>query len=346
VPAYAQDNGKSEKKKKKPISAYKYDTTYMYKYHAALTLGPTLSYKNFNLIILPQKAVDTIYVSKIRWRSPSDRYWGIDFNYDKLGFTLSIASFAPKVNQDKKGRSSGGSFAFNYGGNRCFVEVGVTAFKGFYEANSALEDTTLDTYYQSKNMSAVNVNMKTWYLTNFRKFAFKSSYGGVYRQLKTQASVAFCGNLHVNDITTDSSIVPDQDKHYFDNALQVRDISAAGVSFMGGGAVNFILWKNYFVNMAWVLGPDLQAMSIVTEDSVFKRAYVSFAQDFRLATGFNARRWYLTFTWKHETNRFINDFIETRIRLNSFSLNMGWRFNVKAPRFYKNFQNTRFYGLL
>ncbi len=342
INSYAQQDREPEGKYSK-ITAF--DSTYMYKYKTALSIGPTLSYRNFNLLILPKIAVDSIYYPKLKWRSPSNRFWGLDFNYDKFGFTMSFASVAPKAEREKKGESSSSSFAFSYGGNRCFLEFSTMRFQGFYEANVSLIDTTLDAYYQSPNLTSWLFNAKVWYFTNHHKFAFKSCYGGLYRQIKTQASWAFSSNLHINSIVTDSSIVPDQDNNYFDNALQVRVMDAAGISLMGGGAVNFILWKNYFINLGWVMGPDFQALAIATEDSTFGKAYTTFAQDFRFATGFNTNRWYLTFTWKHETNRMVHDLIETRLRLNSFSLNLGWRLNVKTPPLYRRFQRTWLYAL-
>ncbi len=343
LPTIAQQNAEEPISKHAKITAI--DTNYMYKYKTALSIGPTLSYRNFNLVILPKISVDSIYYPKLKWRSPSDRFWGLDFNYDKFGFTMSFASVAPKSEREKKGESSSSSFAFSYGGNRCFLEFSTMRFKGFYEANISLIDTTLDTYYQSPNLSSFLFNAKIWYFTNHHKFAFKSCYGGLYRQIKTQASWAFSSNLHFNSLITDSSIVPDQDNNYFDNALQVRAMNAVGISVMGGGAVNFILWKNYFINLGWVLGPDFQALAIATEDSTMGKAYTTFAQDFRFATGINTKRWYLTFTWKHETNRMVHDLIETRLRLNSFSLNLGWRLNVKTPPLYRRFQRTWLYAL-
>lgn len=322
----------------------KHDTNYMYKFDAALSLGPTLSYRNFNIVLKPKIAVDTGgFISDLKWRSPSNRFWGIDFNYDKFGFTMSFASIEPKANRDKKGESSSKSFGFSYGGNRCFLETSYMTFKGFYEANSALEDTTLETYYQSPNLTSAMFNIKVWYLTNHHKFAFKSCYGGLYRQLKTQASFAFSSNLHLNSIIADSSIVPDPDRQYFDNALQVRVIDCAGLSIMAGGAINFVIRKKFFINLGYVLGPDFQALSMATQDSVYRKSYTSFANDFRFATGLNTYRWYFTFTAKHETNRFVNELLDSRIRLNSYSLNLGYRLNMKTPKLYSKFQKTWLY---
>jgi len=339
----------AQQKKEEPVNNYSkitaFDTNYIYKYTSALTVGPCLSYRNFNILLFPQTPVDSGFAENLKWRSPSDRFWGLDFNYDKFGFTMSFASVEPKAEQDKKGKSSSSSFAFSYGGNRAFLEFSTMSFKGFYEKNTALMDTTLDVYYQSPELSSFLLNLKAWYFTNHHKFAFKSCYGGLYRQLRSQASWAFSSNLHFNSIITDSSMIPDSDKQFYDNALLVKQINSAGLSLMGGGAWNIVFKKVYFINLAWVLGPDFQALSMLVNDSIKTRAYVSYAQDFRFATGFNFNRWYLTFAVKHETNLFKNEFLETRIRLNSFSLNLGWRLPVKTPKLYKKFQNTWLYAL-
>lgn len=332
----------AKSKKQKPGS---YDSTYMYKYNSALSIGPTLCFRNFNIVLYPKVPVDSVYVQNLKWRSPSNRFWGFDFNYDKFGFTMSIASTAPKSDREKKGNSSSESFTFSYGGNRCFTEFSSMHFKGFYEANSALTDTTLDKYHQSPDLSSYLFNLKVLYNTNHRKFAFKSSYGGLYRQLRSSATLLFGGNLHFNNITTDSSIVPDPDNHYFDNALKVKAVNCVGSSMLAGGAVNFVIRHNYFFNVSWIFGPDIQTLAMVTNDDVVvSRNYVSFAHDFRFATGFNTKLWYLTFTWKHESNRFSNDLLNTAIRLNSVSMNLGYRFNFKTPKLYQRFKNTRVYN--
>jgi hypothetical protein len=339
----AQKNNEEPISKHAKITAF--DTNYIYKYTTALTIGPCLSYRNFNILLFPKTPVDSGFAENLKWRSPSDRFWGLDFNYDKFGFTMSFASVEPKAEQDKKGKSSSSSFAFSYGGNRAFLEFSTMTFKGFYEMNTALMDTTLNTYYQSPGLTSFLLNMKAWYFTNHHKFAFKSCYGGLYRQLKSQASWAFSSNLHFNSIITDSSMVPDSDKQFYDNALQVKTINSIGLSLMGGGAWNIVFKKVYFINLAWVLGPDFQALSMSVNDTLRGRSYVSYTQDFRFATGFNFNKWYLTFAIKHETNVFRNEYLETRIRLNSFSLNLGWRFPVKTPTLYKKFQRTWLYAL-
>jgi len=323
-----------------------FDTNYIYKYESKLVIGPCLSYRNYNIALYPQVTFDSITIPSLEWRSPSNRFWGIDFSYDKFGFTFSFASVEPKSEQEKKGPSSSTSFGISYGGNRCFVETSLRSYKGFYERNSLLRDSTLENYYQSPNLAAYLFNLKLWYFTNHHKFAFKSCYGGLYRQVKTSASFVFSSNLHFNAISTDSSIVPDPDKQYFDNAFSVSSVGCAGISVFGGAAVNFVIKRGFFVNMAFVAGPDFQGLSTVTNTSPdpILRYYVNYAHDIKFATGFNLKYWYLTFTFSHEMNRFNNDFIKMRARQNSLSFNLGFRLGVKKPPLYDKFQRTWLYN--
>jgi hypothetical protein len=322
------------------------DTNYIYKYNSRLVVGPCLSYRNYNIVLHPQVAVDSVFIPNLKWRSPSNRFWGIDFSYDKFGFTFSFSSVAPKSEREEKGESSSSSFGFTYGGNRCFVDASVRTFQGFYEMNSMLYDSTLTSYYQSPSLSSVMLNIKVWYFTNHHKFAFKSAYGGLYRQLKSQMTFAFSGNLHTNTINTDSSIVPDPDKTYFDNVYQIKTVACAGISIFAGVAANIIIKQSYFINFAYLAGPDFQGLSTYTNfsETPTTKYYTNYAHDIRFATGFNKKNWYFTFTLSHELNRFNNDLVIISGRLNSYSLNLGYRFSVKEPKLYKKFQNTWLYS--
>lgn len=323
-----------------------FDTNYIYKYNSKLVIGPCLSYRNYNIILYPQVFVDSVSIPSLQWRSPSNRFWGIDFSYDKFGFTFSFSSVEPKSEREKKGESSSSSFGFSYGGNRCFLETSLRSFQGFYEKNSLLYDSTLTNYYQSPSLQSFMFNFKVWYFTNHHKFAFKSAYGGLYRQMKTSATWVFSSNLHANSIVTDSSMVPDPDKKYFDNALTVTDVGCLGLSVFAGAAVNLIIRKSYFINMAYVGGPDFQGLSTITNQSPIPvvKYYVNYGHDIRFATGFNLKSWYLTFTLSHEINRFNNEFIKLRGRMNTFSFNLGYRFSVKKPALYSKFQGTWLYN--
>jgi hypothetical protein len=336
----AQDNVESNYSK---LSAF--DSNYIYKYESKLVIGPCLSYRNYNIALYPQVSFDSITIPSLKWRSPSNRFWGIDFSYDKFGFTFSFANIEPKSEQEKKGPSSSKSIGISYGGNRCFIETNLRSYKGFYEKNSLLRDSTLENYYQAPNLATYLFNLKLWYFTNHHKFAFKSCYGGLYRQVKTRASFVFSSNLHFSAISTDSSIVPDPDKQYYDNAISISSVGCAGISIFGGGAVNFVIKRGFFLNMAFVAGPDFQSLRTMTNTSPdpISRNYVNYAHDIKFATGFNLKYWYLTFTFSHEMNRFNNDLVKMRGRQNSLSFNLGFRLGLKKPRLYEKFQNTWLY---
>lgn len=325
----------------------KFDTNYIYKYESKLVIGPCISYRNYNMAIKPEvRFDDSIYVPNLLWRSPSNRFVGIDFSYDKFGFTFSVASFAPQSEQDLKGKSSSKSFGINYGGNRCFVETSFRTFQGFYERNTKAFDTTLTSYYQSPNLRSDMFNLKFWYFTNHHKFAFKSCYGGLYRQLKTRATWVFSANFHWNKLITDSSIVPDPDNQYYNNALNLKGIEVFGVSVFGGAAINFVIKRGFFVNLAYVAGPDFQNIEVLTISSKnnSQRQYANFAHDIKFATGFNLKKWYFTYTFSHEMNRFTSQYAKIRGRLNSLSFNLGYRFGIKKPALYAKFQNTWIYN--
>jgi len=322
-----------------------FDTNYIYKYNSKFLIGPCLSYRNYVIVLHPDKVSDSSFVPNLKWRSPSNRFWGIDFNYDKFGFTASFSNFAPKKDREKKGESASSSFGITYGGNRFFVDFSTRSFRGFYE-KSIFSDTTSNAYYQSPSLTSLMLNIKFYYFTNHHKFAFKSAYGGLYRQLKSQMSWVFSSNLHGNIIVTDSTIVPNPDRKNFNNALQVSGMACVGISVFAGIAANIIIKKGYFINLAYLAGPDFQALSTITSSTAtpIQRNYVNYAHDIRFATGFNFEQWYFTFTLSHDLNRFNTDLLSLSGRLNSYSVNLGFRFGVKQPRFYTKFQKTWLYN--
>ncbi|HQQ94930.1 MAG TPA: DUF4421 family protein [Bacteroidia bacterium] len=326
-----------------------WDTTYIYKYKSKLIVGIFQSYRDYQIYIQPRTLPDSASVSEVRWTAPSNQVTGIDLNFDKFGVSFGVKSVS-RSDQIKTGTTSHFNLGFNFGGNRWLLETAYMSFKGFYDDATPTYDTNYSksgVYTQNPELSNSFLKIKFWYISNHHKFAFKSGYGGMYRQLKTRSTFLFGGNIRFNDMYSGKSLIPAQMKKYYNNNVSINELSSVSLTAFAGAAVNLVVFKAFFMNMAFVFGPDFQSMSINSSNSteIFKRSYVSLAGEFRFAMGINLKRMYYTVTNNTDFIRYINQEVTMKNRLISHSLNIGFRIGVHTPSFYRKFQDSKLYGL-
>jgi hypothetical protein len=342
----AQTSDKSTSDFKHSIN---WDTNFIYKYNSKLIVGFFQSYRDYKILIQPRVIPDSSNYSEIRWTAQSNLVTGIDLNYDKFGISFGIKS-ASRSDQSKTGTTSHFNFGFNFGGNRWLLETALMSFTGFYDESTSTYDSSYNksgVYYQNPELTNTFMKIKFWYITNHHKFAFKSGNGGMYRQLRTRSTFLFGCNFRLNSMYSGKSLIPDSLKKYYNNNITINNLNSVSFTAFGGAALNLILFRSFFMNFAFVMGPDFQNLSINSDNSpeIFNRTYVSLGGEFRFAMGLNFKRVYFTVTNNTDFIRFINEELVLRNQLISHSVNLGIRIGVKTPSFYRKFQDSNLYGL-
>jgi hypothetical protein len=112
----------------------------------------------------------------------------------------------------------------------------------------------------------------------------------MYRQMKSAATWLFSSNAYYQRLSCDTAFIPFYLREYYGDIADINYVDMKGVSVLGGFAFNLVLFKRFFFNMTFGLGPDIQWRKTGNFDgSISKNLYIPFSADSRFAFGFNNR---------------------------------------------------------
>lgn len=323
-----------------------WDTTKYQKFKSNLIIGIFQSYRNFNNQFQQFDVPDTAGISKSNYFAESKLVTGIELTYDKFNLALGLTS-APQKNSSGKGNTKTFNFNFNVGGNIWLLENTLRHFKGFYDMNTPAYDSTFKetgNYYYQPNFTNTLVRSKFLYFTNHRKFSIRSGYACNYRQLKTAATWIFSANTNYNYMRNDSSFFPLETRAYYGNYGDMNGLKVFGFSLNAGAAGTLVLWRAFFIEVMFIVGPEQQWRNYHYLDGSSRLSYFSISGDLRGSIGLNFKRFYFSSFSNNDFAIYNSAAVGLLNKSLSGGFIMGWRFNSKTPEYYKRFQKTRFYS--
>jgi hypothetical protein len=326
-----------------------WDTTKYQKFNDRLIVAWFQSYKTFNSELTQVTVKDSLGQSSYEYSAEANNISGIELNFDKINIQIGLKSVPPK-DETKYGRTNYFNLGFNFGGNRWFVESAIRKYTGFYDKNTPNYDTSFKrkgNFRQLPNMSSTLTKVKFLYFTNYKKYSFRSGYACNYRQLRSAISWVLAASIYSNNQNTDSSFVPQVGRPYYRHFADLNGIQVSGLSVNGGLTFNLVLWKAWFLNMFLTMGPDQQWRKYnLGKGKSESLSYMTINGDFRMSMGLNMKKFYILFTTNVDGTSYSNYLIKYRTNSVNGNFTFGWRFAVKAPKFYKKFQETKFYKKL
>ncbi len=242
------------------------------------------------------------------------------------------------------------SLSVNLGGNHWMLENSWRRFKGFYDNNTAQNFSGYDStkpYFQNPSMQANTFRSKFLIFSNYKRFAYKSAYGNMYRQMKSAATVLLSGNLYYQRLSSDTAFVPFYLREYYGDIAHLNKVNTTGFSTCAGFAFNLVIFKRIFFNMTIAFGPDFQWRNSNTFDSKSSKSmYTTFSADSRFALGFNNRNVFITFYSANDINELKSNFWEIKQKYFSGGVNIGYRFKMKEYKALKEMKESKFYKLI
>lgn len=325
------------------------DTTYYRKYNESLIISLYQSFaRQFDIEISEKFPPDT-GKSGIHYFSDADVVSGIAIDYDKIGIAFGFRSVPPK-DAKRKGNTNFFNLALNIGGNKWRLESSYRRYRGFYDANTAnysplFNDST--PFYHDRSLLNENIKFKFLYFLNHKKFAYKSGYGSNYRQTKSAASWMLLGNLYFNRFGADSSLFPFPVRNYYSNLGDLDRLRVIGLSAGGGFSWNLIIIKRFFANLTIGVGLESQWRKYHHNNGDAEdRMYISGSGDVRSSIGYNGDKFFFFLSSMNDINNFDSGALNIRTKFISGAFQIGYRFPVKTPGFYKKIQETGVYKML
>lgn len=325
-----------------------WDTNYYKKYSERFIVSVFQSKRDYHIQIDPQHITDTSARAKSDYYADANTVSGIEINFDKISFSFATKSTPPEAST-LKGKTTYTNFGASIGGNEWLLESSYRKFKGFYDKNTSLYDTSYKPgmpYYQNPSMINEGVKLKFMYFRNHHEFAYKSAYTCVYRQVKMASSFVLSSNLYYNSLRTDSSFAPPLVRKYYDDYDYLNGMRMLGASVGGGGSINFVLWRALFVNLTGLANIESQWRKNHWVNGTLRYlTYGTMSFDLRGAIGINNKNFFLTVSSMNDINVYSSGKLSIVSTFYSGNFNIGYRFKVKPPAWYKRFQASKLYNM-
>lgn len=162
-------------------------------------------------------------------------------------------------------------------------------YRGFYrEDNFGMRK---DKITLRPDIVTTNIGVEGIYALNQNKFSLCSSYIFSERQVKSSGSVILSGTVNKFTLTSDSAVVSKE----FEKSINVRSsfnfLRYTTMSIAPGYSYN-IIWKRFFANITFAIGPAYHWVKFVTERRTHYDINLNTYFDFRFAVGYNGPRFF------------------------------------------------------
>ena len=326
-----------------------FDSSYAIKYPDRLGLSIFQSKPSYQLNVDQKLNRDTTGFSKINYTTLAKNISGFGFFYDKISLFIGFKSPLDKSDRIKKGRTNYSQIGLAITGVRLRLEASYKSYKGFYDLNSVnyipnFSDTT--SYFQNRDMVNHTLKVKAFYfLSKKKRFSYGAAYVNNVRQLHSAGSFILAANLYKFNLNS-PAIVPLSIQNYFDPWQSWNTFNVTALSAGFGYTHTFTVFKRGFFNLLFTLGAEEQhvfSKSAKTNQvyDVWKTQLSAF--DLRSSFGFNSKGFFISIQNIIDGNNYrLPQFDISNVYISTF-LNLGYRFKVKTPAFYKKLQNTKLY---
>jgi hypothetical protein len=325
--------------------ARNWDTLKYQKFERVLIIGLFQQVRTFNneFNLIPHDSL-----SQHIYSAESNLTGGITFSFDKFQFSLATRS-NPSADGSSKGYTKMFNLGLNVGDNRWVSETYLRIFRGFYDKNVSVYDSTtkITKYYLQPGMVNRTFMQRFMYFTNYKKYSYKSGFGCNYRQLKSAASFILGGNFSIFDMQNDSAILPMKARAIYGDYGNMSGFTSVNLGVTGGLAATIVLWKALFVAGHFTVGPESQWRNYYLPNENRKLNYIQWSGTARGSIGINMKKFYLLASVTDDYNLY-NQRKARVFSSNSLTNNFtfGWRFHCSTPKVYLKFMQSKLYGYL
>ncbi|TAL62367.1 MAG: DUF4421 domain-containing protein [Bacteroidetes bacterium] len=344
-PAVAQQSGSASLSS---VDTSKTDTNYVKFYKDKLIIGLWQSERSFDILIDQKLAADTNKTA-INYIANSNHVSGISLDYDIIGFAFGYRSVANGTK--RTGNSDYLDFGFNINTRGLRFENSFKRYTNFYDKNTPnyVKPFTDSTDYYQTPMSIRVLKSKLLYTFSKKKFALGAAYANVKKQIRSKGSWIAVANFYSLNMFSDSSIIPYPLQKYYGttwNKFNRMNVYAYSAGF--GGTYTLVFWKRFFFNFLISGGIETQYRHYYTANngkriSTWKTRG---AGDWRTSLGYNSKRFFMRVSSMQDLTNYDSNALKFEMKFIAGSFDFGYRFNFKAPRPYRKFQETKLYKML
>ncbi|MGE0567606.1 MAG: DUF4421 family protein [Bacteroidia bacterium] len=333
-----------------------YDSTRYTKFERVLIVGIFQQYRTFETNISQKfdEVRDSLGLTSLNYIAESNFTGGVVLSYDKFQLAFGTRN-KPQEDNEGRGYTKMFNIGLNVGDNRWISETYFRRFKGFYNDNRRVLDSTDQAkpnyFYLLPGLTSQLFSSRFMYFTNYPNFAYKAGFGCNFRQLKSSATWILGGSISHYSFYNDSSIVPLKSRPFYNDYANMRGFNSLNFAFNAGAAATLVLFKAWYASLYFTVGPEQQWRNYDFTTNHRKLSYISWSGTGRFSMGLNMKRFYMYYCFTNDYNLYDsgtpkNKTVEFRVNSITNNFTLGWRFNVKTPKFYEKFMETKLYSKL
>jgi hypothetical protein len=141
------------------------------------------------------------------------------------------------------------------------------------------------------DIRTINLALQALYALNYDKYSLKAPFVFSEAQKKSAGSPVFGATFTLNDLASDSSMVPGPVQDIFDERLHLVDLTSISLALSAGYMYTFVYKKHWFLTLGLIPGLGFSFGDYTTEFRERKPLYVSYTIKLISSIGYNGPRW-------------------------------------------------------
>lgn len=299
------------------------DTSFVKPYDREITARIFLSQK-YTSILVPGSALE----SNFRYRPNTSLNLGIGATY--RSFSVNLAYGFPLFNSDNelRGKTKYIDLQAHVYGRKVAVDFFGQVYNGYYLSPKNYV-AGFPEYYKRPDIKVRLLGGSAYYVFNNRKFSYRASL--IQNEWQTHSAGTFLlgGEVYYGTINSDSTIVPIEIADKFPQG-SVKRLRFANIGPGGGYAYTFVYKKNWFATGSLQVNIPIE---FVKENAYTgDKSRIGFSPNYiyRIALGYNSRRWIYTVSLVNGTVTSTGSYNEGiyRISTGNYRLTVAKRFTL------------------
>lgn len=263
------------------------DTNYIKSYNREITGRVYLSQK-YTSIVVP----GTSSAPSFRYRPNTTLNFGVGATYQS--FSLNLAYGFPGLNGDgsQRGKTKYLDMQAHLYGRKVVTDLFGQFYKGYYVSPSGFVPG-VSGFYIRPDLKVRMVGGSAYYVFNNRKFSYRA--GLIQNEWQTRSAGTFLlgGDVYYGVINSDSTLIPQEIAENYPQGT-VKRLRFFNIGPGGGYAYTYVYKQNWFATGSLTVNIPLDIVKENTATEHRNKVTVSPNFIYRLALGYNSRRWIYT----------------------------------------------------
>ena len=270
---------------------FQHDTTYYETFPGKTTFRLYLSKKYVHLNFPSGGSADDL-----EYKANPKLNLGAGITIKNISINLFNGFSFLNKNTDEKGKTKGFNFQVHLYPHKWAIDLMYVAPKGYHLEPPGIAGAPAGKYYYREDVKTTFFGISAYQVPNKKRFSYRAALLQSEWQKKSAGSIIYGGEIHHGTMQGDSALVP----ALLSSTYPQRGIDKINILSFGPGAgyaYTLVMAQHFFITGSMVI--NLDANFVREEDEARKEKNFSFnpSEVFKLAAGYNGRRWNISANW-------------------------------------------------